>query len=369
MRSRNPVLDQIKALACLTIVCHHLAFYGPMADVLQPALKSLIRAFSQYGVMAVPVFLVIGGYCCASAQAPQGWLRSERIAHTLAQRVCRLSLPFCVALVLAIVVNETVRHLGFNHPAVAQTPTWSSVPAHLLLIHPLGGWEPLIAGTWYIAIDFQLYALCLLWIWLCTRWSTLRWLGPLGIGVATLLALYQWSHSSGVSAWPLYFLGAYGLGMMAWWGSNPTSSSRQRICSGVALVAMGAISLAQQWHWGIAVAVLSALLLMVLTHGRHHQWWPTWRSALLCWIGERSYSIFLLHFPLMLLVNAEISRAWPHDMTAHAMGMVLTLGISIFAGDLLYEFSERVRISWTQLPRWYWAPLGASWLASMTKLF
>ena len=58
--ARNHTLDHIKAIACLTIVCHHLAFYGPMTDVLRPVLPALLQWLDVYGRMAVQVFLVLG---------------------------------------------------------------------------------------------------------------------------------------------------------------------------------------------------------------------------------------------------------------------------------------------------------------------
>ena len=70
--ARNHTLDHIKAIACLTIVCHHLAFYGPMTDVLRPVLPALLQWLDVYGRMAVQVFLVLGGYLAAAALAPQG---------------------------------------------------------------------------------------------------------------------------------------------------------------------------------------------------------------------------------------------------------------------------------------------------------
>lgn len=51
--ARNHTLDHIKAIACLTIVCHHLAFYGPMTDVLRPVLPALLQWLDVYGRMAV----------------------------------------------------------------------------------------------------------------------------------------------------------------------------------------------------------------------------------------------------------------------------------------------------------------------------
>ena len=369
MRSRNPALDQLKALACLTIVCHHLAVYGPMAHALSESLAGLIDGLHTYGSMATQVFLVLGGYWAAAGLAPQGTARHSHFWQPLGQRFCRLSLPFSAALMFAVIVNETVRSLGYHHPSVSATPSWSSVPAHLLMLQSIGGWESLFAGVWYIAIDFQLYALCLLWLWLCQRWGLQRAAGPAGVLLGTALSLYVWSHNTMLQVWGLYFLGAYGMGMLAWWCNHAAAALRQRVWWGFALLALGAGTLLMEWRERVAVAWLCALGLVALQQLQRAAPWQLGSCKALCWVGERSYSIFLLHFPIMLLVSAEVQHSWPHNTTANAAGMVMTVLLSIFAGDLLHEFTERVRGSWHTLHRWYWAPLGAGWLAAGMKAF
>ncbi len=140
-----------------------------------PPWGGLLAWLDEYARMAVQVFLVLGGYFAAAALAPQGVGRHPHFWPVLSKRFVRLSLPYSAALVVAIVVNETVRGLGFEHDSVSATPTWASVIAHLLLLHSVADFESISAGVWYVAIDFQLYALCLLWLWLCKQGS--RWAG------------------------------------------------------------------------------------------------------------------------------------------------------------------------------------------------
>ena len=52
-----PVVDALKAIACLMIVLHHLSVYGPMSDVAYPLFPGLIDWLYQYGRMAVQAFL------------------------------------------------------------------------------------------------------------------------------------------------------------------------------------------------------------------------------------------------------------------------------------------------------------------------
>ena len=100
--SRTPAIDMAKGLACMAIVWHHLAFYGPMSDIAQPLAPALIAWLYDYGRMAVQVFLVLGGYLAAASLAPQGVARFEHAGTAIAKRFVRLVVPYAVALVLAV---------------------------------------------------------------------------------------------------------------------------------------------------------------------------------------------------------------------------------------------------------------------------
>ena len=70
--SRLPAVDALKALACVLIVLHHLAFYGPMADVVRPLMPATIDFLDEYARMAVQIFLVVSGFLFASKFGPFG---------------------------------------------------------------------------------------------------------------------------------------------------------------------------------------------------------------------------------------------------------------------------------------------------------
>jgi len=74
---RLPGVDGLKGGACVLIVWHHLAFYGPMSDVVHAAAPWLMNWLYTYGRMAVQVFLVIGGFLAACSLAPEGKARFQ----------------------------------------------------------------------------------------------------------------------------------------------------------------------------------------------------------------------------------------------------------------------------------------------------
>ncbi len=92
---RLPGIDALKGLACLLIVLHHLAFYGPMSDVVHRHIPWLTNWLYDYGRMAVQVFLVVGGFLAAASLAPQGVARFKQSGRLIFQRYRRLLLRVC----------------------------------------------------------------------------------------------------------------------------------------------------------------------------------------------------------------------------------------------------------------------------------
>ncbi|MEZ2738230.1 acyltransferase family protein [Comamonas jiangduensis] len=366
MTSRNTALDQIKAVACLLIVCHHLAFYGPMSDALHPAFGGLLAWLDEYARMAVQVFLVLGGYFAAAALAPQGVGRHPHFWPVLSKRFVRLSLPYSAALVVAIVVNETVRGLGFEHDSVSATPTWASVIAHLLLLHSVADFESISAGVWYVAIDFQLYALCLLWLWLCKQGSRWAGWGQAGITAATAASLWVWNLNPDLDIWAVYFMGAYGLGMMAWWATH-SEQRAQRMLWVALIAALTLAALGMEWRDRIALAGASALLLAIGGNVHWREAVRTWQLPPLVWVGQRSYSIFLIHFPMCLLVSAAVHTHWPDSMVANSLGMVAAVLLSISAGAVLYAWTERSTATWQRLRHWHVGVLSTGLMATLLQ--
>ena len=125
-RPRQAMIDLLKAVSCQMIVWHHLAFYGPMSDVVHPQARWLIDNLYRYGRAAVYVFLVVAGYLAAASLMPApgrtgalfGQLQPARIAF---DRYLRLARPYWVAILIAILFAAIARQL-FDHPATPAEP-------------------------------------------------------------------------------------------------------------------------------------------------------------------------------------------------------------------------------------------------------
>jgi len=359
----------VKGMACAAIVWHHLAFYGPMSDIAHPLAPVLMAWLYDYGRMAVQVFLVLGGYLAAASLAPQGLARFDHAGNAIAKRFVRLVVPYAVALLLSVVVSALVRP-WMEHPSVPEQPTLSQLLANALLLQDIVGEDALSAGVWYVAIDFQLFALGVL---LLAGVKALRGAvarghaGRLAQGLVvagTAASLWVFNRMGTLDMWALYFFGSYGLGMTAHWAVR-APQGRQAQGWLAAMVLLGGVALALDFRGRIVVSMVTALCLVLALRSERVRSWSGF--APLVQLGQMSYSVFLVHFSVCLLVNAVVSHLWPDSPVLNALGMVLAFVLSLAAGRVLYLRVERHVPSWTTALRWQLGLVGAGMLVAVSS--
>lgn len=336
--SRLAFIDALKAGASQLIVLHHLAFYGPMSDAAAPLAPALVSWLSEYARIAVQAFLVMGGFLGARAMAPDGVLLPEQPLRLLARRYARLVVPFAAALALAIALSAIAR-LGMDHDSIPAAPGLLQVGAHLLLVHTLLDVDALTAGAWYVAIDLQLFALLTLVLWLARGSASCpqmrRRLGTMLVAAFALASLFHFNRDARWDDSALYFFGAYAMGALAWWLSR-----RDDWPAWIALLAGAAIAaLLVDFRLRIAVALVVALALVASLRGG---WMPRWpASGAAAFLGRIGYSVFLVHFPVMLVVGAAFRRVAGNDPWLNALGLGVAWAASVAAGALFHRFVER----------------------------
>lgn len=332
---RLPFIDAIKAVASQLIVLHHLAFYGPMSDYAQEISPELISWLSQHARIAVQAFLVMGGFLAAQALAKEGRLVDKPIGQLLWRRYVKLAPPYLCALLLAVVAAAVSRNL-ITHNSIPDTPSVAQIVAHAFLLQSVLGFDGLSAGVWYIAIDFQLYAVLLLILFTVRKASPNHLTVSYGAVVALVAAsLFAFNRDASLDNWAIYFFGAYGLGAMAYWDTQ-----RGRIGPWLAVaVAISVVALFIDYRIRILVALLVACTLGAARFTGIIERWPPSRAV--GWLSQISYSVFLAHFPVCLTVNALFERFAPHTPGVQLAGMVLAWLASIGSGALLHHLVER----------------------------
>lgn len=329
-------LDFIKAIACNLIVLHHLAFYGPMSDTLRPVVPELIDWFSEHARIAVHAFLAIGGFLAAkSLSARQSTVR--RPFHAVARRFMKLAPPFVAAMLFAIVAS-VIAARWMEHESISAPPTLAQFAAHAFLLHGVLGYESLSAGAWYVAIDFQLYALLTLILWLSGRNGLPRWVAPLLVFFGTAASLLVFNRDPDWDNWAPYFFGSYGLGALAWWASERHRGTAGAPMLTLAIVVLGVLALELDFRSRIAVALFIALAIVAACRGVLRV--PGQDSAVMSYMGRISYGVFLIHFPVLLVVNAAFTRFAAPAAEIQATGVILAWMASLVAGAAFHHWVE-----------------------------
>lgn len=337
-----PLIDALKAIGCQLIVLHHLAFYGPMSDAAQPLLPDLMAWLSRDARMAVQVFLVVAGYLAARSLAPDGRLVRRSASGLLWQRYLRVALPCIAALLVAMLCTSLARQ-WMTHDSLPAPPEWGQFIAHVLLLQSLLDVDALSAGVWYVAIDLQLFALLLGLLWLAGRWPGMApgrqpalACGLVALGV--LASLFHFNRDADWDDWAAYFFGAYGLGALAWWcSSTPAGRAGRWLLCGMAAATL--LALAVDFRERIALALLTAL---TLAWARAHALMAACpgRRAL-AYLSRISYAVFLLNFPVALVVNAWFTRFASPDPVTQALGVLLAWGACNAAGAVFHHLVEQ----------------------------
>ena len=379
-RSESQVvtIDLFKAIAAQVIVWHHLVLYGPLARAARPQAEGLIAWLQRDGPAAVYAFLVIGGFLAASVLLPEptptrGPVGPVAYLSQVWARYRRLAPPYLVALVCAIAAAAFARQ-GMIDPDTPAAPALEDLLAHVLLLQSLLDVPALSAGVWYVAADLLLFSLLA-----AIAWAGRAIAGRVGprrgatvvIGLVLMLALLGWAFWCRIPAlddWPIYFFGAYGLGVIARWsrserfdpGRFPASHGDAARWGWIATVlALGAIALWPEIRPRAFVAVVVAVVLA----GLPRRGWDRASSSVAAPSGlslirrglkaasRRSYALFLIHYPVSLVAGTLFAN-WVAGQGASArqgggiggaalIGLVLTWVACLLASDLLYRLVER----------------------------
>jgi peptidoglycan/LPS O-acetylase OafA/YrhL len=329
---RLPFVDALKAIASQVIVLHHLALYSPLTDPVQRGAPALFDAVHEHGRLAVQVFLVVAGFLSAGALAPGGRPAVDAPLALVGRRYLRLAPTYLAAIALALAAAAIARALA-NLEHTPAAPSAAQLASNLLMLQDIVGLEALSAGLWYVAIDLQLYAVMVALMWVAQRAGGAAAASVL-VGMLTLASLLHFNREPGWDAWAPYFFGAYGLGVLAAWAAR---APRAGLAIG-AVAMIGVLALAADPRARIAVALATALSLAWAAHGGAIGRWPA--SRRLEWLGRISYSVFLVHYPVLLVVDALAARFFPQGPWANAAGLLLAWAASIAAGALLHRHVE-----------------------------
>lgn len=327
-----PLITLLRAFAALTILWHHYAIYPPLREWAAPLLGDLLDLLQQHA-RATQVFFVIGGYALARSLAHHHWtLRGIRLF--VVSRYLRLGVPYLALIALTIPILHLARG-WVPDEVLGAPPTLPQFLAHLFFLQGLLGYEQLSAGLWFVCINFQLCLVHVLLLWAgdaCRGRIDLYGLCAWGLSILSLFHFNldeQWDNCF-VYFFPYFFFGVV------------IQRCRERRGAGLEFwlfLLLLALAQTYEWRWRISIAAgVGLLLFLAETSGRNRLpvKWPAIRH-----LGEISYSLFLVHFPVLLLVSTLWSqREWQSPWAAVG-GLLVAFVTSLLVATAFHHLIEK----------------------------
>jgi peptidoglycan/LPS O-acetylase OafA/YrhL len=349
-RSQYWLIDGLKVLAAQIIVLHHCVSYGELASAAKVLLPSVSAFLFDYGRYAVQIFLVMAGYLAAQSaekafaisHAHSNGFGARLVLQLAMRRYLRLVGPFVVALLITMVCATLARQWTADE-YIGQPETIAQVLAHLFLLQGLLGYDSISAGVWYVAIDWQLFT-ALAVVYAVFQRPAIR-ISVMAILIMASL-LYFNRHADYENSF-IYFIGSYGLGILAYWatGRNAIKASAKKV-----LLAIAIILLFSALHsvWLRNYLALGIAFLLLYAGNRPYPYPQSWLASAMQWASARAYCAFLIHFAFILLANTILIALGVQSPAVAVAAIGIVSGLSWIAANYLYN--------WVELPIGRWHP-------------
>jgi peptidoglycan/LPS O-acetylase OafA/YrhL len=364
---KNIAIQQLRGVAIILVLIQHLSI---SAHILAPL------GITNPGYAGVELFFVISGYVVTRTMLQNEW----SVGYFVSRRVFRLYPPILVFLAISLGVVLLANTYPEGH--VARIIFGGAMErfrseALAILTGTMLGHAPLYVNgaMWSLSVEFQFYLA--ITVFLTLAWAlgasarrvagTLRSLaiGALVIALAARFALLADMKLPGVNwllAWKFDFL-VIGVALALTLPSRLGELSRRNawlLMAGTIILALVILAFNRtpltaagpiNWLDGLAFPLVLLLfggtvaLSTVVPEGLRG-----WPGRVMTWVGDRSYTIYLLHFPFLAYTWFIVFIWWtPVASTVWTYAFVqvgLGLGMTFVAAEITYRLVERPCIAW-----------------------
>ncbi len=342
-----PGLDGLRAFAVLAVILYHLN-----------------TDWAPGGLLGVGIFFVLSGYLITDILAGQ-WERNRSFDMVdFWKRRARRLLPAMYAMIVIVALwcligdhGRLAALQGDIPAALLYVSNWWFIFHKVSYFESFGPASPL-GHLWSLAVEEQFY---LLWPFvlmlglkfLPKRGNLAGWILSLSLISALLMAVLYVPGSDPSRVYygtdTRIFALLIGSALAIVWPSVKlkanVSAPAQTLLDGVGVVALFTIVWAI-WHTNeyepflyrgglVLISIVTGILIAVLAH-------PASRLAVLVgckplrWLGQRSYGLYLWHFPVITLSTPQVDTSEPSIVRA-----ILQVLVSLALAELSWRFVEQ----------------------------
>ena len=316
---RIAYVDGLRAVAVLLVVVHHTAKWN---DTLG---QGLIQQICAKGAHGVDLFFVLSGFCLSypvlRALHEKSWAAFD-VAGYMARRVVRIVPPYWIAIGVLYLFLAMLPHVGWRIQDMFSLSrvNWFEIGKQALFLDRRP--EFLSPSFWTLPIEWRWYFLFPVFLVLWTRSAR--------IFMTVMIACAVGSALTRVGGFDLGLLPGFLLGIAAADLELRRSVSGRLMVLACALSIVVALSMESFYTLEVQPGWQAAAFFLVLAAGS-----LPWLRALLStrplvFIGVASYSIYLVHEPVIAAVEHNTS-----------LNILLAGGIGVAAGVAFWVLFER----------------------------
>ncbi|GAC1583901.1 MAG: hypothetical protein NVS3B7_19260 [Candidatus Elarobacter sp.] len=342
-------VEGLRGVAALYVFLYHIWQYATNASGALVAIRGATWIL-QYGHFAVVAFIVISGYCLGLPLANRPERPFSRLGFAK-RRARRLGPAYVAALLLSVAIVYVTAALRGHHIPAAHMAI--GFLAHLALVHNLvfALTEYLNGPMWSIALEVQIYVVFALL--LVPVWRRFGAFAQLGLAVALGLVPHVLLH--GLLDWTSpWLLGLFGMGVAAAeFTARPASRALpwRWISLAAGVPALAAIALSPEgtpvgayWLTDLVVGLAVAIFFVASAGERPGVLARSLALRPVVLVGAFSYSLYLLHGPIVELIATALARL--HASAALAAVVYLaSIPLVLAAAYAFYRIAERPFLS------------------------
>jgi peptidoglycan/LPS O-acetylase OafA/YrhL len=294
-RHENRPLTALRGIAALWVVFHHAWPGWSGFDSTSPA-----GFIFSSGYVSVDIFFVLSGYILARVYAD---LDGRGTPMFYLRRICRVY-PLHLAVLAVLVFHAATAPFLQTHTRPLAPHAWADLPAVALMLQSylLDGtpWNP---PTWSIGIELLAYALFPFGLMLMRRLPT--WvLGLLVLGLFGAEHAVLRDHAGAIIGVGAVLRGLVGffLGAVTATIANRGARPSAAAATAMQILAVFAMGFGVLRADPVPITLGSALLIAALGDERGLMS-RVMSTPVLVWLGAISYSIYLLHVPLVIVIG------------------------------------------------------------------